>query len=127
MRADVLNRKVVEFANLMATGKSGPESMDIGRFESKTKWADQLDEWGEDDGFDEEVIQLSAVGTTCHKCGGLGCYASECPSKGSGKKAVAKAKAKAAKAAKAREKASEAKALEKMAKDRMAKDKVRDQ
>ena len=86
VRADVLKRKVVEFANLMSTGKSGPDAMDIGRIEAKTKWADQADEWDEDEGFDEEaMMQLAAVGTTCHKRGGLGHYASECPSKGSGK------------------------------------------
>ena len=33
VRADVLKRKVVEFANLMSTGTKSMDSMDIGRFE----------------------------------------------------------------------------------------------
>ena len=32
-RADVLKRKVIEFANLMSTGTKSMDSMDIGRFE----------------------------------------------------------------------------------------------
>ena len=44
----VLKRKVMEFVNLMSTGKAGPDAMDIGRVEKK-RWAD-------DDGvLDEEV------------------------------------------------------------------------
>ena len=48
VRADVLKRKVVEFANLVSTGKckSGSDAMDTGRVEAKTKWADQVDELG---------------------------------------------------------------------------------
>ena len=55
VKADVLKRKVIEFANLMSTGKSGPDAMDIGRVETRTRWADQVDEgWEEDNGFEEE-------------------------------------------------------------------------
>ena len=35
---------MIEFANLMSTGKSGPDAMDIGRVETRMKRADQVDE-----------------------------------------------------------------------------------
>ena len=49
MRADVLQRKVIEFANLRSTGAKAMDSMDIGRFDKqqradrnaeKKSWAD---------------------------------------------------------------------------------------
>ena len=55
LRADVLKRKVVEFANLMSTGTKSMDSMDIGRFEKtswaeRTSWADATEEErGEED------------------------------------------------------------------------------
>ena len=53
VRADVLKRKVVEFANLMSTGTKSMDSMDIGRFEKtswaeRTSWADAQDEEEDD-------------------------------------------------------------------------------
>merc|ERR1712086_786461 len=55
MRADVLQRKVIEFANLMSTGTKAMDSMEIGRLERQrqnapaTRWADQEEEdWSED-------------------------------------------------------------------------------
>ena len=69
------------------------DSMDIGRFE-KTSWAKQSwaeateEEWGEEDpwevGAEGTGGVLAAMDTTCHKCGGIGHYATECPSKGAG-------------------------------------------
>ena len=88
VRADVLKRKVVEFANLMSTGTKSMDSMDIGRFE-KTSRADATDDWDEEDGFDWSQVGtegtsavLSAADTKCHKCDGIGHYATERPSKG---------------------------------------------
>ena len=55
MRADVLQRKVIEFANLMSTGAKAMDSMEIGRLERQrqnapaARWADQEEEdWSED-------------------------------------------------------------------------------
>ena len=99
VKADILKRKVIEFANLMSIGKSGPDAMDIGRVERKPRWADQVDEgWEEDDGDGEEddTKQLGAFGTKRHKCGGLGRYSYECPSKdGKGSKSKGNGKTKA--------------------------------
>ena len=74
--------------------------MDIGRFEKqqyaeRKSWADATEEewnekwnetpWQEDPwGYGAEAVPLSAVDTKCHKCGGVGHYASERPSKGTG-------------------------------------------
>ena len=105
MRADVLQRKVIEFANLMSTGTKAMDSMEIGRLERQrqdapaTRWADQEDEewpedpwqrdlfmqnWGQEDATPGSgaPVPISAVDTKCHKCGGIGHYASQCPSGG---------------------------------------------
>ena len=106
MRTDILQRKVIEFANLMSTGTRAMDSMDIGRLERQpqgataARWADaeeenwQDDPWQPQDHFMKQweqqeaaagsAVPLSAVDTKCHKCGGLGHYASQCPS-GTGK------------------------------------------
>jgi len=94
-RADILQRKVIEFANLMSTGTKAMDSMDIGRFEKqqyaeRKSWADATEEewnekwnetpWQEDPwGYGAEAVPLAAVDTKCHKCGGVGA-----PSKGAG-------------------------------------------
>ena len=54
VKAEMLKRKVIEFANLMATGKGGPDAMDIGRVERKPRWADQEGEVEEEDYGDED-------------------------------------------------------------------------
>jgi len=110
MRADVLQRKVIEFANLMSTGTKAMDSMEIGRLERQrqnvpaARRADQEedenwqeDPWQQQDAFMQNweqqeatagsssvPVPISAVDTKCHKCGGIGHYASQCPS-GSGK------------------------------------------
>jgi len=99
-RADILQRKVIEFANLMSTGAKAMDSMDIGRFEKqqyaeRKSWADATEEewnekWNETPwqehpwDYGAEAVPLSAVDTKFHKCGGVGHYASERPSKGAG-------------------------------------------
>jgi len=83
-RADVLQRKVIEFANLVNTSSKTMDAMDIGRVEKKS-WAEvSEDQWGEEQWEEpwEEAVPLSAVDTRCHKCGGVGHYATERPSKG---------------------------------------------
>ena len=103
-RADILQRKVIEFANLTPTGARAMDNMDIGRLEKQhqgqqpaARWADAEDEnwrdpwqephdhwlqqWGQQEAA--AAVPLSAVDTKRHKCGGLGHYASQCPS-GSG-------------------------------------------
>jgi len=108
MRADVLQRKVIEFANLMSTGTKAMDSMEIGRLERQrqnvpaARWADQEeddnwqeDPWQQQDNFMQNweqqdattgssgvPVPISAVDTKCHKCGGIGHYASQCPSGG---------------------------------------------
>ena len=57
-RADILQRKVIEFANLMSTGARAMDNMDIGRLEKQQQqqpksWADAAEEdwndpWPED-------------------------------------------------------------------------------
>jgi len=106
MRADVLQRKVIEFANLMSTGTKAMDSMEIGRLERQrqgapaTRWADQEDEewedpwqqdlfmqnWGQEAATpgDGAPVPISAVDTKRHKCGGIGHYASQRPSGGGG-------------------------------------------
>ena len=110
MRADVLQRKVIEFANLMSTGTRAMDSMEIGRLERQhqqvpvARWADQEEDenwqegpWQQQDAFMQNweqqeatagsssvPVPISAVDTKCHKCGGIGHYASQRPS-GSGK------------------------------------------
>jgi len=108
MRADVLQRKVIEFANLMSTGTRAMDSMEIGRLERQhqgvaaARRADQEEDenwhegpWQQQDAFMQNweqqeaaaaagPVPISAVDTKCHKCGGLGHYASQCPS-GTGK------------------------------------------
>jgi len=112
MRADVLQRKVIEFANLMSTGTKAMDSMEIGRLERQrqnvpaARWADQEeddnwqeDPWQQQDNFMQNweqqdatagssgvPVPISAVDTKCHKCGGIGHYASQCPSGDGGKK-----------------------------------------
>ena len=84
-RADVLQRKVIEFANLVNTSSKTMDAMDIGRVSEKKSWADvSEDPWGEEPWEEpwEEAVPLSAVDTRCHKCGGVGHYATERPSKG---------------------------------------------
>ena len=106
-RADILQRKVIEFANLMSTGTRAMDSMDIGRLERQPQGATaarradaeeenwQDDPWQQQDRFMQQweqqeaaaagsAVPLSAVDTKRHKCGGLGHYASQCPS-GTGK------------------------------------------
>ena len=73
-RADILQRKVIEFANLMSTGTKAMDSMDIGRFEKqqraernaeKKSWADAAEEdwndpWQEDQwDYGAEAVPLS--------------------------------------------------------------------
>ena len=75
-RADILQRKVIEFANLMSTGTKAMDSMDIGRFEKqqhaernaeRKSWADAAEEdwndpWQEDPwDYGAEAVPLSAV------------------------------------------------------------------
>ena len=98
-RADILQRKVIEFANLMSTGTRAMDNMDIGRLEKQQQqqpkscpdaaeedWNDpwQEDQWMQQWDQQEAAVPLSAVDTKCHKCGGLGHYASQCPSQATG-------------------------------------------
>ena len=55
-----------------------PVPMDIGRLKDVQDWDDQTQE--------EEWHEVGAVGDSCHRCGGVGHYSSECPTaKGKGK------------------------------------------
>ena len=95
MRADVLQRKVIEFANLMSTGARAMDSMEIGRLERQhqhapaARRADQEEDenwqegpWQQQDAFMQNweqqeatagsssaPVPISAVDTKCHKCG----------------------------------------------------------
>ena len=83
-RADVLQRKLIEFANQVNTSNKTMDAMDIGRVEKKS-WAEAPeDQWGEEQWEEpwEEAVPLSAADTRRHKCGGVGHYATERPSKG---------------------------------------------
>jgi len=101
---------VIEFANLMPAGAKAMDSMEIGRLERQrqnvpaARRADQEedenwqeDPWQQQDAFMQNweqqeatagsssvPVPISAVDTKCHKCGGIGHYASQRPS-GSGK------------------------------------------
>ena len=98
---------MIEFANLMSTGTRAMDNMDIGRLEKQrqgqqpaARWADAEEEnwqdpwqephdhwmqqWEQQEAAAASAVPLSAVDTKCHKCGGLGHYASQCPS-GTGK------------------------------------------
>ena len=80
----MLQRKVIEFANLVNASNKTMDAMDIGRVEKKS-WAEvSEDQWDEETWEEpwEEAVPLSAVHTRRHKCGGVGHYATERPSKG---------------------------------------------
>ena len=66
----MLQRKVIEFANLVNTSSKTMDAMDIGRVSEKKSWADvSEDPWGEETWEEpwEEAVPLSAVDTRCHK------------------------------------------------------------
>ena len=104
MRADVLQKKVIEFASLMSTSSAkGIDAMDLGRLQGQRKeataprrWADEEDEEWEDPWLAQDWGQeatpggsgpvLAAVGTKRHKRGGIGHYSNQRPSGGGGKK-----------------------------------------
>ena len=100
MRADVLQKKVIEFASLISTSAKGSDAMALGRLEGQRedtpwnrmvsrkeatasrRWED-YEEWDEKDDpwlaqdWDQEATPgsgpvLAAVDTKCHKCGGIG-------------------------------------------------------
>ena len=76
---------MIEFANLVNTSSKAMDAMDIGRVSEKKSWADVSEEpWGEEPWEEpwDEAVPLSAVDATCHKCGSVGHYATERPSKG---------------------------------------------
>ena len=137
VRADVLKRKMVEFANLTATGKSGPDSMDIGRVEAKTKRADQVDEWYEDEGSRKKRCSYQQWVQSVTSAAGSDTTHQTVQAKGLvlEKMAVAKAKAKATKATKAAraletrkvERVSVVRVSETMGNVRMAKEKAKRQ
>ena len=74
---ETLMLKVMEFTNLVTAYMD--DKMDIGRVEQQT---DELDDM-ESDPHDWE--QLAAFSDQCHKCGGYGHFARDCPTKGKGK------------------------------------------
>jgi hypothetical protein len=75
VKAEMLKRKIMEFVNLIGTGKGGPDAMDLGRFE-KISWSDMSEEAEGEEEADQGY--LNRFGEVCYNCGGKGHYARDC-------------------------------------------------